>query len=70
MCGPADFGALHTCVTRLAGLFAVGVTTYAVCRTVSFCRERKLKQQHPKQKTTGEQLPGFALQGSGERSNA
>ena len=39
MCGPADFGALHTCIVRLAELSAVGLAGYSVYQTGVICRE-------------------------------
>jgi|GEM_PF-6170392 len=44
MCGPPDFEALHTCVTRLAELSAAGVTTCSVCMAASLCRRCRGKR--------------------------
>ena len=70
MCGPADFEALQTCMTRLAGLSAAAIATYAACKAVSFYRKRNLERHDQQKKTTGGLLPRFAVQGSGERSNS
>lgn len=35
MCGPPDFGALHTCIVRLGELSVGGLATYSACRTAS-----------------------------------
>jgi len=43
MCGLVDFDALHTSLTRLAGLSVAGITAYAVSKTVSICRRQKTK---------------------------
>lgn len=39
MCGPPDFGALNTCLIRLAELSAAGVGTYSAYRAAALCRE-------------------------------
>ena len=39
MCGPPDFGALNTCLIRLAELSAAGVGGYSVYRAAALCRE-------------------------------
>jgi hypothetical protein len=70
MCGPADFEALQTSITRLTALCAAGVTAYAVYRAVSFYRERRLKRHNQEKRTTGDLLPRFAVQASSERSNS
>jgi len=70
MCGPADFGALQTSITRLIALWAAGIASYAVCKAVSLYRERRLKRRNNEKRATGGVLPGLAVQGSGERSNS
>lgn len=47
MCGPADFGALHTCIVHLAELSAAGVATYSVCTTASLCRKLRPRPRRP-----------------------
>jgi len=69
MCGPADFGALHTSLARLAALFAGGVTTYAIYKIVSVCRERRLEPDTHKD-ATYDPLRALSVQGPGERSNS
>jgi len=44
LCGPADFEALNICVTRLAELSLVGVTTYSVCKAVGAVRKRRCQR--------------------------
>ena len=39
MCGPPDFGALHTCVVHLGELSVAGLATYSACKTASLCRK-------------------------------
>lgn len=48
MCGPPDFDALQTCVTRVAELSAAGLTFYAVHRTIRLIGEwKKEKAEQP-----------------------
>ena len=35
MCGPPDFGALHTCIVHLGELSVAGLATYSACKTAS-----------------------------------
>jgi hypothetical protein len=70
MCGPADFEALQTSITRLAALGAAGITAYVAHRAVSFYRERRLKRHNQEERTTGDLLPRFAAQAAGERSDS
>jgi len=69
MCGPADFGALHTSLARLAALFAGGVTTYVVYKIVSLCRERRPERGTHKE-AAYDLLRALPVQGSGERPNS
>lgn len=39
MCGPVDFGALQTCISRVVELSALGLTTYALHRTIDLLGE-------------------------------
>jgi hypothetical protein len=69
MCGPADFGALHTSLTRLAALFLAGAATYGFCKLVTFCRQLRLKQRAPEE-ARGD-LPGtLPVQVSVEHPNS
>jgi hypothetical protein len=69
MCGPADFGALHTSLTRLAALFAGGVATYAVSRLVSLCRRLRVKRR-TQEEVRSHLLRALPVQVSGEHSNS
>ena len=51
MCGPPDFAALHTCITRLVELSAAGLGTYSVYQVASLYRAHRLKQEDPEQRT-------------------
>ena len=69
MCGPPDFGALHTCVIRLAALSAAGLTTYSVCKTASLCR-RIHRKREKQQGRVLQNLPGrLAAEGSCGHAN-
>jgi hypothetical protein len=69
MCGPADFEALHTCVTRLAELSVAGVTTYSVCKTASLCRRLRPKREGRRAKALRD-VPGrLAAEGSSGQLN-
>ena len=57
MCGPADFGALHTCMTSLAELSAAGLTTYSLYATASLCRQLRAKRGKRNEKAA-RNLPG------------
>lgn len=57
MCGPADFQALSTCVTHLAELSTVGLTTYVVCKTTSFCRELDTERRE-REENASQNMPG------------
>jgi hypothetical protein len=70
MCGPADFEALQTSITRLLALWAAGIAAYAVRKALCFYRERRLKRHKQEQRAAAGALPRFAVQGSGERSNS
>lgn len=69
MCGPADFEALSTCITRVAELSAAGLTTYSVCKAASLCRE--LRPNREKRKESGlRNAPGkLVAEGSSGRHN-
>ena len=45
MCGPPDFEALSTCVTRIAALSAAGLTSYSICKTASLYRRLRSKRK-------------------------
>jgi hypothetical protein len=70
MCGPADFQALQTSITRLAGLSLAAIAAYVVSWAVSFYRERIPRRPTPEETTSVDVLSSFAVQGSGERSNS
>lgn len=70
MCGPADFVALQTCISRVAGLCVVGVTSYAVYKAVALYRDRPLNRTGQQETATGNPPNRLALQGSGERSDS
>ena len=61
MCGLVDFDALHTSITRLAGLSVAGITTYAVSKTVSICRREKAKAEARERKAPAEAPRKIAL---------
>ena len=69
MCGPADFGALHASLTRLAALLAGGVGTYAVSKLVCFSRRLRLKRR-TQEKVGSHPLRMPPAQVSGEHSNS
>jgi hypothetical protein len=69
MCGPADFGALHISLARLAALFAGGVTTYVVYKIVSLCRERR-PERDTHMEVTHNPLRALPVRTSGEHSNS
>jgi hypothetical protein len=69
MCGPADFAALHTSLTRLAALLGGGVATYGLCKLVSFYRRLRLKRSTEEQ-ARSPLLRSLPLQVSGEHSNS
>lgn len=49
MCGPVDYDALQTCISRVVELSAAGLTTYALHRTVRyFEKSRKEKAEQPR----------------------
>jgi hypothetical protein len=69
MCGPPDFAALHTCITRLVELSAAGLGTYSAYRAASLCRAGRLKQEDPEQRTW-QGVPGrLAPEGLSGQSN-
>jgi hypothetical protein len=70
MCGLVDFEALQTCITRLAALLVAGISGYAVCKAISFYRERNLKREKRGEETLSPPLCGLAARDSGERSDA
>jgi len=41
MCGPADFGALQTCIVHIAELSAVGLVGYSACKATSLYRKAR-----------------------------
>jgi hypothetical protein len=47
MCGPPDFAALETCITRLTELSAFGLATYSVCKTAALCRTLRRQREEP-----------------------
>lgn len=70
MCGPADFGALSTCIIRLAELSAAGLTTYSICKTASLCRELRARRREREQKALPD-IPGkLAVEDSSARADA
>lgn len=70
MCGPVDFGALQTCITRLAALLVAGIAAYGVCRAISFYRERNLERDRQEKEVLSHLPCGLATRGPGERSNS
>ncbi len=69
MCGPADFDALHICVTRLAELSAAGVTGYSVYKTASFWRKVHPKREE-REEGALENMPGrLVVEGSSGHPN-
>jgi hypothetical protein len=62
MCGPPDFGALNTCLIRLAELSAAGLATYSVCRAASLARklhaERDAERKGPGREPSAEPATG------------
>ena len=70
MCGPPDFAALSTCITRLAELSAAGLTTYSVCKTVSLCRELRPKRRKRAQRAPQNAVGNLAAEGSGGQPDA
>ena len=64
MCGLVDFDALHTSITRLAGLSVAGITTYTVSKTISMWRRLKVKARARGRKAPAEALRKTALAGS------
>ena len=70
MCGPADFEALHTCIIRLAGLSAVGLTTYSVCKTASLRRERRQKREKRAERALPDLPGGLAAEDSSGHADA
>ena len=70
MCGPPDFEALATCMTRLVELSAAGLATYSVCRTASLARELRRRRARREDKPLPD-LPGrLAVEGSRGHSDA
>ncbi len=69
MCGPADFEALHTCMTRVAELSAAGVTTYAVCKTASLCRQLRTKREEQEETALRNVPAALAEEDSSGHSN-
>ena len=49
MCGPPDFGALETCIIRLASLSAAGLASYSAYRAVSLCHGLRAKREELKE---------------------
>jgi len=70
MCGPVDFEALKTCIIRLAALSVAGIAGYAVCKVISFYRERNLKRDRQEEKVPSHLPCKLAVRDSGERSNS
>jgi hypothetical protein len=70
MCGLVDFEALQTCITRLAALLVAGISGYAVCKAISFYRERNLKRERQEEEVLSPLPCGLAVRDSGERSNS
>lgn len=68
MCGPPDFEALHTCVTRLVELSAAGFATYSVCRAASLACALRRRREQRDEKTLLD-LPG-RLAAEGSRGHA
>jgi hypothetical protein len=61
MCGPVDFDALNTSITRLAGLSVAGIATYAVSKTVSIYRRQKTKAEARERKAPARARRRIAL---------
>lgn len=70
MCGPPDFGALNTCIIRLAELSAAGVGTYAVYRTACFCREFHSRCQGRETKARRKLRGGLIAESASGHGNA
>ena len=69
MCGPPDFEALNTCMTRLAELSAAGLTTYAACKTASLCRQLRTKRKEQEETALRDVPAGLAGEGLSGRSS-
>jgi len=69
MCGPADFGALHTSIVHLAELSAVGLAGYSVCKTNVLWRRLRRKQEKREQSTLRDLPAGLAAEGSTGHAN-
>ena len=67
MCGPADFAALQTSLTRLAGLWLAGVGAYLVYKASSLYRQRRLNQAGEEKGTVRKLLRRPAVVSSSER---
>ena len=70
MCGPADFGALHTSIVHLAELSAVGLASYSVCKARALCRDFRRDQDERDPTTVQDQPAGLAAEGSGGCADA
>ncbi len=51
MCGPADFGALQTCVVHIAELSAVGLVGYSACKAALLARKNRPTRERQDGKT-------------------
>ena len=67
MCGPADFEALHVCITRLALLSAAGLATYSVRKAASPGRPALPEQREQRDSVRQEPADRLAAEGSSGR---
>ena len=70
MCGPADFAALNTCVTHLAGLSAAGLTAYSACKAAALRRELRRRQDKQRKRALPNGPGQLAAEGSNGPANA
>ncbi|GAF92283.1 unnamed protein product [marine sediment metagenome] len=58
MCGPADFSALSSCLTRVAVISAAGSTAYAVYKAKQLlCRRQESKKLEEQKSLSQPKLP-------------
>jgi len=69
MCGPPDFEALQTCVTRLAELSLAGAVTYSVCKASSLRGKLRPKGDDRRQRASRDLPCGFGAEGSSGQTN-
>ena len=70
MCGPADFGALHTSIVHLAELSAVGLASYSVCKVGALFRDLRREQDKRDRNALQDQPAGLAAESSSGRPDA